>query len=443
MNFKKVLIGFILILIIFVSFSQNLMARSKYDWDKFEEKYNRFIEKNNASYDKEFLEFLPKRKLSSKEISHGKEEIDLIFSPDNFSKLKEKAVQQGDVRMFSILFRLKYLTDGAYSTHLFILTGSLIRKFPKQFLLAVDKNFEHIKRLDAILGNLGTEYVDELKKQYVELKKRYNALEEVEIKSSLEPVKQLCLCKLKYRMQNIKQKNTLAHNKKYEEYTGDHIRLSYPEAWNKQVDEYGNFNKIIYFKEKNEILKLMIEMRGRTNKENKKMFLKKLFEKAKKLKFGKVIYYEEIDIDNKEGKNLVFEFNIIEQLYNELKKIKTCNKLEEYINQYGDVRDFISDIKNDSDKLKELKAIFHSIQNKESSIDLNDEKIALINRIEGLTDRIDYNLRKDKAFKYMSKSIVVYKENFKLRISFYGRKDIYNNKIKTMEKVINSIEFID
>ena len=199
----KLNLVFVCLVLFFSLFlSGELKAEERYDWEEFEEIYINFVNNEEKNYAKEFLAILPKEGLPQEEIERGKEQLDLIFH--NFSKL-EARVEKGSLTSFNILFRLKRQTDGAYSQQLSVLIGSLMTEEPENFLLAVEGNFEQIKRFDAILGSLGTEYVDEFEKQKEELKRRLAVLNKVETEEISEPIRELAVCKLEARIQRVEQ----------------------------------------------------------------------------------------------------------------------------------------------------------------------------------------------------------------------------------------------
>ena len=203
--------GYFFILILLLLFvSIVVIANEFYDWDEFKVKHLEFITQKNFTSAKKFLEVLPDKELSEKEISAGKEQIELVFKPENFTKL-EAIVRKGNLVQFNILYRLYYISDGAYSEYLSILIGSLIESNPKNFLIAAEKNYNIIQLiggLGPIVGNLGYEYVDKFKQQLSILKKRKKAINNVKIKEDdniSTSIKELCISELDYQINRRKQ----------------------------------------------------------------------------------------------------------------------------------------------------------------------------------------------------------------------------------------------
>ena len=66
--------------------------------------------------------------------------------------------------------------DGNEAEELDVILGKMIKSHPTNFLKTVVKYERKIKRLDALLANLGEEFVDQEKKSLEEIEKRTTAL---------------------------------------------------------------------------------------------------------------------------------------------------------------------------------------------------------------------------------------------------------------------------
>lgn len=123
----------------------------------------------------------------------------LIFSTialaiDN-SKVLRKA-EAGDLKALKQAFILHTKTDGADAEEIDISIGKSIRRNPKNFLSALKQNRSKVPRLDLVLGNLGYDYVDDLKKQKKELGMRLIAIRSVNDKG-LKVIRAECEIELK------------------------------------------------------------------------------------------------------------------------------------------------------------------------------------------------------------------------------------------------------
>jgi hypothetical protein len=76
-------------------------------------------------------------------------------------------------------FRKLDTSDGHVSEELDIVIGKSIKESPAEFLTLLRKYRLKVNRLDALLGNLGPELVDNFKMQADEVRQRIRALESV------------------------------------------------------------------------------------------------------------------------------------------------------------------------------------------------------------------------------------------------------------------------
>ncbi|MEJ6952589.1 hypothetical protein [Natronospora cellulosivora (SeqCode)] len=179
----------------------------EYNWDEINKRFIEYMENGNEENANLLLELLPKNSVSYEERLNKPQAINDFFTGKYSDDL---LVASGDVVNINIIFRLRYLTDGAHASELDILLGSLITKYPENFLLALEENIDNVKRLDAILlANTGLERVDRFDLQLEELQKRYNALNDID--GIDNEIKDLSLDIINKRIQRNKEyvKNSL------------------------------------------------------------------------------------------------------------------------------------------------------------------------------------------------------------------------------------------
>jgi hypothetical protein len=183
---SKYIILVVVAIMVFGTMS-NFVNAKEYDWDKLEITYKNFIANPNCKQQQNLLKVLPDQKIETAD----SEVLDYILT--NLSNLEELA-KRGDLAAINILFKLNLLTDGAYSEQISIVLGSVISNHPQEFLYALENNFSTVVRVDSLLGNLGTEYVDNVEKSVAELERRYGAIKEVD--NVPEQMRNLCLYEL-------------------------------------------------------------------------------------------------------------------------------------------------------------------------------------------------------------------------------------------------------
>jgi hypothetical protein len=101
----------------------------------------------------------------------------LAQATDNADMLKN--AEAGKLKALDQAFVLRAKSDGAAAEDIDIAIGKSILHNPKNFLIALWENRSGVQRLDALLGNLGPDYVDDFKKQKIELEKRLAAIHSV------------------------------------------------------------------------------------------------------------------------------------------------------------------------------------------------------------------------------------------------------------------------
>ena len=186
-NFNRLryIILAMMLVVIAVIMSTPVNAK-EYNWNRLKREYKSFVEAPSYTEKQELLKVLPDKKIETV----NDEVLDYIFA--NLSSLEESA-KQGNSTALDILFKLKLLSDGAYAKQISIILGTVIPDHPQEFLYALKDNLSAI-RLGAVVGNLGTEYVDDVPGSIVELEKRYSVLKEVE--DAPKDIRDLCLYKL-------------------------------------------------------------------------------------------------------------------------------------------------------------------------------------------------------------------------------------------------------
>jgi hypothetical protein len=91
----------------------------------------------------------------------------------------EDRIKAGQRNSIKLAFSLFTISDASFSEALDIMLGKMIRKYPHLFLqeLLIHRSF--VTRLDALLGNLGEEFVDDEIGERNELKLRLEAIKSV------------------------------------------------------------------------------------------------------------------------------------------------------------------------------------------------------------------------------------------------------------------------
>jgi hypothetical protein len=148
------------------------------------------------------LDLLPNKPVSAE--GDGQEFVELrqeiFYDKENFSILEEH-YRAGNVNAINVAYKLKNISDGWTAEMLDILLGSIIVSRPRLFLSGLERNFEYVARLDAVLANLGPEYVDKPSDQLSVLSKRHEAISSVS-DPSLESIRRKCLSVLSGTMKD-------------------------------------------------------------------------------------------------------------------------------------------------------------------------------------------------------------------------------------------------
>lgn len=126
-----------------------------------------------------------------------------LFSQISFAnEINKVRLSQGNLLELNRAFEKLPKTDGTVAEDLSIAIGKSITKHPRNFLKSYQRHKATVTRLDAVLGNLGPEFVDDFKAQSVELNKRITALKSVKNKN-LESLAQECISVLQKKLKAI------------------------------------------------------------------------------------------------------------------------------------------------------------------------------------------------------------------------------------------------
>ncbi len=123
----------------------------------------------------------------------------LVANADSTPALLKRA-ENGNLKALNQAYLLLSKTDGGGSEAVSIAIGKSILKNPRNFLLALKKNRSKEKRLDATLGGLGEKFVDDFKKQKLELERRLKAIQTVD-DETLKSVRAECEKELNRQIQ--------------------------------------------------------------------------------------------------------------------------------------------------------------------------------------------------------------------------------------------------
>ena len=110
--------------------------------------------------------------------------------------LLDRQIVSRDSLAIKIAFRLFAYTDASLSEHLDVALGQVIRIDPKLFLAQLYQNRARVPRMDALLLNLGSPYVDKADAQQLEKVLRIEAIESVH-DSALVQIRSECLSAMK------------------------------------------------------------------------------------------------------------------------------------------------------------------------------------------------------------------------------------------------------
>lgn len=121
-----------------------------------------------------------------------------LLMPEVFAVVTLTGTQKSFEQAFESLLK----SDGAVAEEWDIEIGKLIKTHPTNFLKALKIYRNKVKRVDALVGNLGPEYVDDFPRQKIELQKRAHALELVKNKT-LKPLANECVEELKKQIKVV------------------------------------------------------------------------------------------------------------------------------------------------------------------------------------------------------------------------------------------------
>ncbi len=118
--------------------------------------------------------------------------------------LDENKVSAGDLNHLNRAFERLAKSDGYIAENWDIVIGKSITNNPTNFLKAYKKNEHLVTRLDALVNNLGPEYVDDFKRQAVQIRNRINALKSI-TDESLKPLAKECIEELQRHLKVIEK----------------------------------------------------------------------------------------------------------------------------------------------------------------------------------------------------------------------------------------------
>lgn len=129
----------------------------------------------------------------------------VLFASFSIAKsLNEQKVSNGDLVELNKAFDKLLKSDGHVAEELDIIIGKSIISNPINFIKAYKKYKSRLKRLDALVGNLGYDFVDDFPKQAIEKRKRIDALSTVS-DSKLKPYALECIKELRKQLKVVER----------------------------------------------------------------------------------------------------------------------------------------------------------------------------------------------------------------------------------------------
>ncbi len=123
----------------------------------------------------------------------------------------KKQASSAELTDLEAAFNKLETADGHVAEELDVEIGKSITKSPAEFLAVLKKHQSKIVRLDALVGNLGYDFVDNFDKQAVELRKRIKALESVS-DQGLKPIAAKCIAEIRSKLKIIEAPVQSAHS---------------------------------------------------------------------------------------------------------------------------------------------------------------------------------------------------------------------------------------
>lgn len=121
-----------------------------------------------------------------------------LVMPEVFAAVTLTGTQKSFEQAFESLLK----SDAAVAEEWDIEIGKKIKTHPTNFLKTLKRYRNKVTRLDALLGNLGPEFVDDFSRQKIELQKRIQSLGSVN-SGTLRPVRKECIEELKKQIKDI------------------------------------------------------------------------------------------------------------------------------------------------------------------------------------------------------------------------------------------------
>lgn len=180
---------------IFCSNAQNYLIKAYYDSDKLSSEWDNYIVNPSGENALKVYNLLPEK-------GHvGKEDSSLELEQRMYNNLKilETQILRGNKNNIKLAFKLKTISDGAFTEWLQQMLGQTINLYPKLFLTELKEHNHLFENFDSLVGNFGEEYADNLEKQKTEIKKRIESLKTINI-PQLSKVKNKCLESLEKKL---------------------------------------------------------------------------------------------------------------------------------------------------------------------------------------------------------------------------------------------------
>ncbi|MBI3017459.1 MAG: hypothetical protein HYY62_05655 [Deltaproteobacteria bacterium] len=118
--------------------------------------------------------------------------------------LDENKVSAGNLDHLNLAFKELAKSDGYVAEQWDVVIGKSIVNNPTNFLEAYKQNKSSVTRLDALVGNLGVEFIDNFKKQAAEIHKRIKALKSVKNRN-LKSYAIECIKQLEYNLKVVEE----------------------------------------------------------------------------------------------------------------------------------------------------------------------------------------------------------------------------------------------
>ncbi|MDR5658729.1 hypothetical protein RH915_04430 [Serpentinicella sp. ANB-PHB4] len=227
-------------------------------------------------------------------------------------------------------------------------------------------------------------------------------------------------------------------------YTGEHIAFDYSDDWEIEVDESGvGTNQIMLVNKSDFRFVFNVESLGDVKEEEIiaqiVADINQSYETANHSNAMEVVAYEDVVIDGGSGKELTLNIqlldSLIQELYYSLLENMEVLEISDYIQAY-EVDAFISEMKNDPNKLEELKTRLN-----EKETENQEQQLALL-LANGFIDNASHYLNEESDVSITQSNIVVVKDNVLIRMYFTSKASDYEKNAAEAQKIIDSITFL-